>query len=146
MVNGRETFWSAVYEPFMTRDVTRHQIREIVARGLERTSGDYRELALLFNIADADFKRFVGLLRRYDCHVALQPFHKRMMKVNTLRGVLEPIPNWNHPAASVPTLRFGQQVAVRNHIYCARDWRRRVSSCRGRRAHVVGHPVVPIPH
>jgi DNA-binding NtrC family response regulator len=93
MVSGRETFWSAVYEPFMTRDVTRYQIREIVARGLERTSGDYRELAHLFNIADTDFKRFVGLLRRYDCHVALQPFQKRMMKVETLRAALESVPH-----------------------------------------------------
>jgi DNA-binding NtrC family response regulator len=89
MVTGQETFWSAVYEPFMTRDVTRHQIREIVALGLERTSGDYRELAHLFNIADADFKRFVGLLRRYDCHVALQPFRKRMMKVDNLRDAFD---------------------------------------------------------
>src|SRR5262245_6170675 len=100
MVSGRETFWSAVYEPFMTRDVTRNQIREIVTRGLERTSGDYRALAQLFNIADADFKRFVGLLRRYDCHVALQPFRKRMMKVEDLRAVLEPFPQ-------NPQRRFG---------------------------------------
>jgi transcriptional regulator with GAF, ATPase, and Fis domain len=100
MVSGRETFWSAVYEPFMTRDVTRNQIREIIARGLERTSGDYRALAQLFNIADSDFKRFVGLLRRYDCHVALQPFRKRMMKVEDLRAVLEPLPQ-------DPRRRFG---------------------------------------
>jgi transcriptional regulator with GAF, ATPase, and Fis domain len=100
MVSGRETFWSAVYEPFMTRDVTRKQIREIITRGLERTSGDYRALAQLFNIADSDFKRFVGLLRRYDCHVALQPFRKRMMKVEDLRAVLEPLPQ-------DPRRRFG---------------------------------------
>src|SRR5262249_18069890 len=92
MVTGQETFWSAVYEPFMTRDVTRHQIREIVALGLERTSGDYRALAHLFNSADADFKRFVGLLRRYDCHVALQPLRKRMMKVDTLRDAFDASP------------------------------------------------------
>jgi transcriptional regulator with PAS, ATPase and Fis domain len=97
MVSGRESFWSAVYEPFMTRDVTRQQIRDIVARGLERTSGDYRELAALFNIVDVDFKRFVALLRRYECHVALQPFHKRMMKVETLRAALDPWPADDRP-------------------------------------------------
>ena len=88
MVSGRESFWSAVYEPFMTRDVTRHHIREIVAQGLERTSGDYRALAELFNIPDTDFKRFVGLLRRHDCHVALQSFRTRMMKVDALQEAL----------------------------------------------------------
>jgi transcriptional regulator with GAF, ATPase, and Fis domain len=81
MVSGRESFWSAVYEPFMTRDVTRYHIREIITQGLERTSGDYKALAELFNIDDADFKRFVGLLRRYDCHVALRSVRKRVMKM-----------------------------------------------------------------
>ena len=90
MVSGRDSFWSVVYEPFMSRDITRQQIREMVAHGLERTSGDYRALAELFNIADADFKRFVGLLRRYECHVALQSLRKRMMKVDTLRSALGP--------------------------------------------------------
>jgi DNA-binding NtrC family response regulator len=90
MVSGRDSFWSVVYEPFMSRDVTRQQIREMVAHGLERTSGDYRALAELFNIPDTDFKRFVGLLRRYECHVPLQPFRKRMMKVDTLRVALGP--------------------------------------------------------
>jgi len=92
MVNGRESFWSVVYDPFMSRDVTRQQIREIVARGLERTSGDYRELAQLFNIVGDDYKRFVALLRRYECHVALQPLRKRMMKVDALRATLGPWP------------------------------------------------------
>jgi transcriptional regulator with PAS, ATPase and Fis domain len=90
MVSGRDSFWSVVYEPFMSRDVTRQQIREMVAHGLERTSGDYRALAELFNIPDADFKRFVGLLRRYECHVALQPLRKKMMKVDALRAVMGP--------------------------------------------------------
>jgi two-component system nitrogen regulation response regulator GlnG len=92
MVNGRESFWSVVYDPFMSRDVTRQQIRDIVAQGLERTSGDYRELAELFNIAGDDYKRFVALLRRYECHVALEPLRKRMMKVDTLRATLGPWP------------------------------------------------------
>jgi transcriptional regulator with PAS, ATPase and Fis domain len=93
MVTGRETFWSAVYEPFMTRDVTRQHVREIVAHGLERTSGNYRELAELFNIKDRDFKRFVGLLRRYDCHVALTSLRTRMIKVAAVPGALEPVPS-----------------------------------------------------
>jgi transcriptional regulator with PAS, ATPase and Fis domain len=91
MVRGRESFWTVVYEPFMSRDVTRQQIRDIVAQGLERTSGDYRELAELFNIVDIDYKRFVALLRRYECHVPLPPLRKRMMKVEPLRAALVPV-------------------------------------------------------
>ena len=70
MVVDGESFWSAVYEPFMARDLTRRQVREIVGRALERTGGDYRRVATLFNISDAEFSRFVALLRRYDCHVS----------------------------------------------------------------------------
>jgi DNA-binding NtrC family response regulator len=99
MVSGRDSFWSVVYEPFMSRDITRQQIREMVALGLERTSGDYRALAELFNIADTDFKRFVGLLRRYECHVALQSFRKRMMKVDTLRTIVAPFTGGAAPRA-----------------------------------------------
>jgi DNA-binding NtrC family response regulator len=71
MVTGGESFWSAVYEPFMARDVTRREVREIVGQALERTGGDYHQVATLFHISETDFTRFVGLLRRYDCHVSL---------------------------------------------------------------------------
>lgn len=90
MVTGRDSFWSVVYEPFMARDITRQQIRDMVAHGLERTAGDYRALAELFNVADGDFKRFVGLLRRYECHVAFQPLRKKMMKVDAVRSAFAP--------------------------------------------------------
>lgn len=90
MVSGRDSFWSVVYEPFMSRDITRQQIRDMVAHGLERTDGDYRALAELFNVADSEFKRFVGLLHRYECHVALKPLRKKMMKVDAVRTALGP--------------------------------------------------------
>ena len=71
MVTGGESFWSVVYEPFMARDVTRRQLREIVGQALERTNGNYHRVAALFHINESDFTRFIGLLRRYDCHVSL---------------------------------------------------------------------------
>jgi len=85
MVNGGQSFWSAIYEPFMARDVTRDQIRQVVLHGLVRTSGDYQGLARLFNIPASDYKRFIAMLRRYDCHVALQPLRKRIMKAEPPR-------------------------------------------------------------
>jgi transcriptional regulator with PAS, ATPase and Fis domain len=40
MVGGGESFWTAVYTPFMSRDLTRDDERAIVRRGLERTGGN----------------------------------------------------------------------------------------------------------
>jgi len=42
MVNGGESFWSCVYAPFMARDLTRDDLRTVVRKGLERTSGNYK--------------------------------------------------------------------------------------------------------
>jgi transcriptional regulator with PAS, ATPase and Fis domain len=71
MVEGRESFWSVVYDPFMMRDLTRDQVRELVTRGLAESEGNYKTLAGLFNIPAGDVKRFVSVLRRYACYVTL---------------------------------------------------------------------------
>jgi transcriptional regulator with PAS, ATPase and Fis domain len=94
MVARHESFWTVVYEPFMTRDLTRQQIRELVAIGLAEANGDYKRLATLFNVEPPDFKRFIAMLRRYDCQVALQPYRKPMMKVESPRvpSIPQPLP------------------------------------------------------
>jgi transcriptional regulator with PAS, ATPase and Fis domain len=74
MVNGGESFWSAVYAPFMSRDLTRDDVRAIVRRGLERTGGNYRVMVELFNMPADDYKRFLGVLRKYQCHMPFQQF------------------------------------------------------------------------
>ena len=74
MVNGGESFWSAVYTPFMSRDLTRDDVRAIVRRGLERTGGNYRVMVELFNMPGDDYKRFLGVLRKYQCHMPFQQF------------------------------------------------------------------------
>ena len=74
MVKGGESFWSAVYEPFMARDVTRSQVRELIRLGLQHTLGNYKLLVTTFNMAPGDYKRFLNFLRKYECHVPFQPF------------------------------------------------------------------------
>jgi DNA-binding NtrC family response regulator len=74
MVNGGESFWAAVYAPFMLRDLTRDDVRGIVRRGLERTGGNYRVMVELFNMPADDYKRFLGMLRKYQCHMPFQEF------------------------------------------------------------------------
>jgi DNA-binding NtrC family response regulator len=74
MVSGGESFWTAVYAPFMSRDLTRDDVRAIVRRGLERTGGNYRVMVELFNMPSDDYKRFLGVLRKYQCHMPFQQF------------------------------------------------------------------------
>jgi transcriptional regulator with GAF, ATPase, and Fis domain len=72
MVEQHESFWSVVHAPFMTRDLSREQLRTIVRAGLERTRGNYRALVQLFNMPASDYKRFLSFLRKHGCHV---PFY-----------------------------------------------------------------------
>ena len=74
MVVTRESFWTAVYPMFMARDITRDDLRAIVRKGLERTSGSYRVLTDLFNMPATDYKRFLNFLRKHQCQEAFQPF------------------------------------------------------------------------
>jgi transcriptional regulator with PAS, ATPase and Fis domain len=69
-----ESFWSAVYPIFMSRDLTRADLRRVIQRGLETTNGSYRLLVQLFNMAPEDYKRFLSFLRKHDCHFAFQRF------------------------------------------------------------------------
>jgi hypothetical protein len=74
MVNGRESFWTVVYEPFMSRDMTRDDLRALVSRGLEQTRGSYRILVQMFNMPEADYKRFLNFLRKHDCQVSFKEY------------------------------------------------------------------------
>jgi DNA-binding NtrC family response regulator len=74
MLDQRESFWSAVYPIFMSRDMTRTELRQIVQIGLETTNGNYRQLVQLFNMPADDYKRFLSFLRKHDCHLPFQRF------------------------------------------------------------------------
>ena len=69
-----ESFWAAIYPPFMSRDLTRTDLRKIIQIGLEITNGNYRMLVQLFNMPTQDYKRFLSFLRKHDCHLPFQRF------------------------------------------------------------------------
>ena len=73
MVKGGETFWSVVYPAFLSRDLTREHLRELVSRGLCQTRGNYRILIPLFNMKEGDYRRFLAFLRK---HGLGQPFRR----------------------------------------------------------------------
>ena len=74
MIDGGKSFWSTVHPLFMSRDLGRDVLREVIARGLEQTGGNYRMLVRLFNMPASDYKRFLSLLRAHACLVGFRAF------------------------------------------------------------------------
>jgi transcriptional regulator with GAF, ATPase, and Fis domain len=74
MLRQGESFWTVVYPLFMSRDITRADLRRIVQVGLEQTKGNYRLLVESFNMPTGDYKRFLSFLRKHDCHLPFQQF------------------------------------------------------------------------
>jgi DNA-binding NtrC family response regulator len=68
MVRDGETFWTVVYEPFMSRDLTREDLRALVRQGLAQTRGGYQAVAALFNVP-SDHKKLLSFLRKHECHL-----------------------------------------------------------------------------
>jgi transcriptional regulator with PAS, ATPase and Fis domain len=93
-----ESFWDVAYEPFMSRDITRDDIRHLVRVGLEQTRGNYKALVQLFNMAPQDYKRFLNFLRKYGCHMPFQRF--RMAPVRGEAGGMAPDAGYNRPGTS----------------------------------------------
>jgi DNA-binding NtrC family response regulator len=79
---GGESFWSVVYEPFISRDLTRDDLRAIVSRGLEQTRGSYKALVQSFNLEAQDYKRFLSFLRKYECHMPFQRFRAAPVRLS----------------------------------------------------------------
>ena len=69
MIAGGESFWDVVYRPYMDRELSRPEVREIIEQGLYRTRGSYKKLLAVFGIADSDYLRFMDFLR----HQRLKP-------------------------------------------------------------------------
>ena len=74
LVSGRHDFWNHVQTLFMSRDITRHDLREVVRRGLRATGGSYRGLLPLFHIDAGDYKRFLNFLGAHDCRVNFREY------------------------------------------------------------------------
>jgi len=87
MLEGGESFWSAVYGPFMSRDLTRDDVRFIVARGLLKTRGNYAGLMRAFNMTPDDYKRFLNFLRKHQCQLNFHPFRASPAEPTTEQGI-----------------------------------------------------------
>jgi transcriptional regulator with PAS, ATPase and Fis domain len=74
IVSGGYLFWEHIHPLFIQRDITRHDIRQLVRRGLSVTRGSYRGLLQLFGMPPEDYKRFMNFLATHDCRAEFREF------------------------------------------------------------------------
>lgn len=77
LVAGRVDFWQAVRDSFMDRELSRDQVRQLIARGLRACNGNYRQLVEYFNMPDRDYKKFLGFLTNHRCKVDFRPYRRK---------------------------------------------------------------------
>ena len=93
LVNGGYSFWDHIYPLFLSRDITRHDMRELVRKGLSTTRGNYRQLLKLFGMANQDYKRFLNFLAAHDCGADFRVFrHGTAEAERPPRLILPPLP------------------------------------------------------
>lgn len=63
------SFWEHVHPLFISRDITRQDLRELVQLGLTNARGSYQGLLRLFGIKSSDYQRFLNFLAAHDCVV-----------------------------------------------------------------------------
>jgi transcriptional regulator with PAS, ATPase and Fis domain len=74
LVDGHESFWTAVYPLYMQREITRANVRDLVRKGLEEARGNYKIVVRLFNMEVDDYKKFLNFLRKHDCQVPFKEY------------------------------------------------------------------------
>ena len=76
LVKHGASFWEHVDPMFLARDITRHDLRELVRRGLRETRGRYKELVELFGMPSRDYRRFMNFLAAHGCGIAVREFRE----------------------------------------------------------------------
>ena len=85
MTMRRESFWSVVYTPFKSRDLTRQDLRTVVRLGLTASRGSYKGMVRLFNMPDEDYKRFLNFLRKHEAHLPIHEFRVMTPRIRAER-------------------------------------------------------------
>ena len=93
IVSAGYSFWDHIYPLFLSRDITRHDMRELVRRGLSTTRGNYRALLKLFGMPNRDYKRFLNFLAAHDCRADFREFRNGSPEImRRPKLVLPPLP------------------------------------------------------
>ncbi|HKE86219.1 MAG TPA: sigma-54 dependent transcriptional regulator [Vicinamibacterales bacterium] len=91
LVGGGYSFWDHIYPLFLSRDITRHDMRELVKRGLSTTRGNYRALLKLFGISSQDYKRFLNFLAAHQCGADFREFRHGTVEPQRPPRLLPPL-------------------------------------------------------
>jgi transcriptional regulator with GAF, ATPase, and Fis domain len=90
LVTSGYSFWEHIYPLFLSRDITRHDMRELVRRGLTVTRGNYRAMLKLFGMSARDYKRFLNFLASHDCRADFREFRNGVPDVKQRREPVLP--------------------------------------------------------
>src|SRR3954468_21470628 len=74
LLSGRYAFWTHIHPLFLNRDVTRHDLRQLVGKALSTTTGNYRAVLRLFGMSNDSYKRFMNFLAAHECAVDFRPY------------------------------------------------------------------------
>ena len=103
LAHGGYSFWQHIHPLLMNRDITRHDMRELVRRGLSVSRGNYRTLLELFGIPVADYKRFMNFLSTHDCRADFREFRSATGEgPGTIRAMMPRLPPLEKPAKRKP--------------------------------------------
>jgi hypothetical protein len=113
LVAGGYSFWEHIHPLFLSRDITRHDIRELVRRGLSVSGGNYRGVLHLFRIPLTDYKRFMNFLGTHDCRADFREFRNPNAEITSgPRVVLSPLPAFRARDVSIPAEAAAARVRV----------------------------------
>jgi hypothetical protein len=74
LVEGHYSFWGHIHPLLLRRDITRHDLRQLVSLALVTTRGNYRAVLKLFGMPESDYKRFMNFLAAHECTVDFREF------------------------------------------------------------------------
>jgi DNA-binding NtrC family response regulator len=65
MARGEGTFWQLVHLPYLDRQMSRSEVREVLAAGLTRTRGSYKKLLSVLGLGPHEYLKFMDFLRHH---------------------------------------------------------------------------------
>jgi DNA-binding NtrC family response regulator len=96
LVHGGYSFWDHIHPLFLNRDITRHDLRELLRRGLSMSRGNYRAVLELFGMPAGDYKRFMNFLSTHECRADYREFRTAKADVprapRSVESLLPPLP------------------------------------------------------
>ncbi|MBN1552743.1 sigma-54-dependent Fis family transcriptional regulator [bacterium] len=65
IVDGRQTFWTAIRDPFIRRSITKDEVKAVMAKGYSETGNNLVKLSKLFGMSTIEYRRLVAFLHRH---------------------------------------------------------------------------------